>query len=270
MSHFFLILQIKLLAKFFPKSAYRCLKTKLLAPKTSDTKWPKGVKRIVFTTRYGKVRTYQHGKGKCIWLIHGWSDAYQFWPLMQKLAKQGYCCIAMEMLPDNKAHNRLFSLANWTNVFDVAARSVPEPNHVLAHGLGASIIGNSQWLTEYDEDLTLVSPALDLSTSLDMFFNRYGLPNSMLKKLKSETYINDNVSIKGLNATPGIEKFDGRLTVFYSRQDETSTVKAIKRLSDKSNRKIVQFKGAKTMRIMNSRSLVSVIKQQAKKLDMSI
>eukprot|EP00488_Nonionellina_sp_1-RS-2012_P002970 TRINITY_DN6020_c0_g1_i1.p1 TRINITY_DN6020_c0_g1~~TRINITY_DN6020_c0_g1_i1.p1 ORF type:complete len:119 (+),score=7.61 TRINITY_DN6020_c0_g1_i1:103-459(+) len=92
-----------------------------------------------------------------------------FGPLMQKLAKQGYCCIAMEMLPDNKAHNRLFSLANWTNVFDVAARSVPEPNHVLAHGLGASIIGNSQWLTEYDEDLTLVSPALDLSTSLDMF-----------------------------------------------------------------------------------------------------
>ncbi|WP_284208798.1 hypothetical protein [Thalassotalea eurytherma] len=47
-------------------------------------------------------------------------------------------------------------------------------------------------------------------------------------------------------------------------------MKAIKRLSDKSNRKIVQFKGAKTMRIMNSRSLVSVIKQQAKKLDMSI
>lgn len=270
MNNFFTIFFIKLLCKIAPKRAYTLMKQKLLTPVPTHAKWPKEVRRIVFKTKYGMVRTYQYGEGKCIWLVHGWADAHQFWPLMQKLSKQGYCCIAMEFLPRGHMENKFVSLPKWTNVFDVAARSVPEPTHVLAHGLGASIIGNSKWLEKYDGELSLVSPMLDFYKGLEKFLRKQEIPLSLLKKLKDEVYFTDKVKLEALSATSSINQFNGRLSIFYSKSDDTSTVADIRKISERSNRKIVQFKGANSEKIINSRSLQTTIKQESKKLDIAV
>ena len=254
-----LIWWIKILGKFIPDYAYTLIKRHLLAPTPTAAKWPKSAKRVVYHTKYGSVRTYTLGRGPTIWLVHGWADAYQYMPLVNKLVDNGYCCVAMEFLPSDKTQKRFVSLPCWTNVFDIATRHLEAPSHVLTYGVATTILGNSKWFSRYQGDLTLVSPTLDFYAGLERFFRRHTLPLKLLTCLVREAQDKENVHIKSLNVTSAIEQFDGRMSVFYSKSDDTSTVKFIRSLSDKENRKIVEFKGASTCKILRSRSLLASV-----------
>ncbi|GLX85991.1 esterase [Thalassotalea loyana] len=269
MSQLLLKTWVNILNKTCSNCAYKWVKSHMLRPVETHHKWPKSIKRTVYKTKFGKLRTYQAGHGKCIWLVHGWSNAHEYWPLIEKLLKQGYQCIAIEMLP-SKSKEKVLSLPNWINAFDIATRSLPEPTHVVAHGLAASILGNSLWLSRYQENLTLLSPVLNFDMSVGRYCKRKGLPDNMLNRLKRDMYKQDKIKLSRLNATQAINDYDGELTIFYSKKDDISTVGAIDDLSQRSNQRIVQFKGADSSRIINSRSLMSVIRQQPKALDITL
>jgi hypothetical protein len=267
MKHHLAIFGIKFLNLFFPKFAYLLFKKNLLSRENNSGPWPKKIEKKVIQTEFGKVKTYQYGKGKCIWLVHGSSDAYQLLPLMKNLDKYGYCCIAIEFHPHEKDD---MSLAKWIKAFDLASEKITAPSHVVTHGLGATILGNSRWFSNYADDLTIISPVFNYKNSLDAYVRKNNLPKMLLSKLINEMYKADKVKLNTLDATSSINKFQGRLSIFYSKLDGISSVEAIQDLSDKSNRKIVQFKGATTNRIINSRSLVCNIQVGGMKLDIAV
>lgn len=267
MKHHLAIFGIKFLNIFFPKFAYLLFKKNLLTPENNSGQWPKKIEKKVIETEFGKVKTYQYGKGKCIWLVHGSSDAYQLLPLMKNLDKYGYCCIAIEYHPNDQDN---MSLTKWIKAFDLATQKITAPSHVVTHGLGASVLGNSRWFSGYFDDLTIISPVLNYKNSLDTYVHKNKLPKMLLTKLITELYKEDKIKLKELDATSSINKFQGRLSIFYSKLDGMSSVAAINDLSDKNNRKIVHFKGATTHRIINSRSLVCNIQVSGMKLDIAV
>jgi hypothetical protein len=267
MKHHLVVFCIKFINIFHPKFAYLLFKKKLLTSKNISGQWPKKIEQKVIETEFGKVNTYKYGKGKCIWRVHGSSNAYQLMPLMKNLDKYGYSCIAIEYHPND---NENISLTKWIKAFDFATQRIIPPSHVVTHGLGASVLGNSRWFSNYSDDLTVISPVLNYKNSLDAYVNKNNLPKMLLSKLITEIYKVDNVKMKELDATSSINRFQGRLSIYYSKLDGISSVEAINDLSDKNNRKIVHFKGATTHRIINSRSLVCNIQVGGMKLDIAV
>ena len=265
-----MLILISLLSYIFPKYAYQLLKRFQFTPNTQESDWPEGIRRLTYKTKYGDMRTYRLGEGKCIWLLHGWADSYQFMPLIQKLVEQGYCCIAIEFLPVDETKQSLVSLPQWSNVFEVAVKHLEEPQHVITHGLATSVIGNSKWFSRFQGNLSLVSPVLDFSASLKSFIKAHGMAVSLLGYMQQEVLETDQVELKSLSTTKNFEAFTGNLSVFYSRSDETSTIRAIKSLTTKENRRISEFKGASTSKIIESRSLLFTVKQDVVKLDVAI
>jgi hypothetical protein len=266
----FMIFGIKLLNIFFPKLAYTLLKKVLLVPEIKTSQWPDKIKKVIIKTDYGKVKTYRYGQGKCIWLVHGWSDAYQLWPLMRKLANEGYNCIAIELPPHNNDSNKFISLPKWIKAFEVAAANITEPTHVIAHGLSTSVLANTRWFSSYSNDLTLISPVLDYRKSLDLFVQKNNIPKQLLGQFVKEVYTTENVRLNDLKATASINKFNGKVSIFYSQIDGISSVEAIKNISNGSNRKIVHFKGATTNKIINSKSLLCSIDVHGKSLKIAV
>lgn len=262
-----LVFLLSILSYVLPKYAYQLVKRMLFLPDGQEAVWPIGTKRLIYKTKYGTMRTYRMGQGKCIWLIHGWAETKQYLPLIQKLVDQGYCCIAMEFLPDVDDSAVFDALPQWTKVFQVSVKYLDKPQHVLAHGFAASIIGNSKWLKHYQGDLTLVSPVLDVQASLTSFLRAQGMSNTMLTCLKKDI---ENADLTSLSVANEVDNFQGNLSIFYSRSDETSTIRAIKSLSSKNNRKISEFKGASTSKIIDSKSLLFTVKQDAAKFDIAI
>ncbi|MFD2165098.1 hypothetical protein ACFSJY_02380 [Thalassotalea euphylliae] len=260
---------IQTVYKLFPQYAYKLLKRKLLTPNSRAATWGKSVKQTTYKTKYGKVRTYSVGEGKVIWLVHGWTHAIQFTPLMKKLVKQGYCCVAIEFLP-NSVGDKVLSAQQWSNTFDVVSRRLPRPYHVVAHGLSASVVGNSKWLKNSPTDLTLISPVLDWYQSLARVVSENKLPKALFNELEREIHFVDKVRLSEQNATQHINAITTRLSVFYSKKDGTSTVGAVENLTEKSQRKFAEFKGASTDRMINSRSLLATISQSPKKLDIAV
>ncbi|REL25606.1 hypothetical protein DXX93_02930 [Thalassotalea euphylliae] len=271
---------IKLLSNWFPEYAYTLVKRKLLIPNSSSARWAKESKRKLYRTKYGGIRTYTTGgsldarknegtdgqAGNYIWLVHGGGNAHQFMPLIKRLVQQGYTCIAIEFLSAPSAQRRgeqFVSLPNWSNALDIATRYLPAPSHVITQGVGTSIVGNSMWLSQYQGKLTLVSPVLDFYQRLKQFIGENRLPNMLLARMEKEVFNNDRVRLKALSVTRAIDNFAGQLTVFYSQADGTSTVDEIHALSVCDNRKIVEFKGACTDRMIKSRSLFLNISEQA-------
>ena len=279
------IFGIKLLSKWFPEYAYRLVKRKLLTPSSSSVRWTKDSKRKLYRTKYGCIRTYTTGENNTsggrqggkesnyIWLVHGWGNAHQFMPLIKRLVKQGYTCVAIEFLsePNERSHTghrhsqsrneQFVSLPNWSNALDIATRYLPEPSHVITQGVGTSIVGNSMWLSQYQGKLTLVSPVLDFYQRLQQFIRENRLPKMLLARMEKEVFVNDKVRLKALSVTRAIDNFAGQLAVFYSQADGTSTVDEIHALTVRDNRKVVEFKGACTNRMINSRSLLSNISE---------
>lgn len=261
---------LKLINIFFPKLAYSMLKKRLLMPESESNEWTDDIKKIVIETKFGNVNTYQYGQGKCVWLLHGWSNAYQFWPLMKKLANQGYSCIAIEIPPHNKLNNSNISLPKWVNAFDSAVKNIHEPVHVITQGLGASVIANSSWFTGYQYDLTLISPVLNYLTSLKRYVKTNTIPSSLLSRLVNEIYSTDKIHLKDLDATATINEFSGRLSIFYSKLDDFTSLNAISVIAKNDDRKVVHFKGAKIQKIINSKSIVYAIHGEERPLDFAV
>lgn len=241
-----------------------------------------------YKTKYGKARVYSTGEGDCVWIVSGRDNAYQTKSLVAKLINYGYSCHVIEFVHDctvnNASENRsssskhgrtstqdkFVSIAQWTNVFDVLVKHLDKPVHVVAVGLGSSVVGNSRWITSYTDDLTLVSPILDLYKGLEHFFRQYTLPIYLLKRLAHEVYFSDKVHLRSLEVTKVYEQFKGNLSVYYSQTDNTSTVKAIRSLSESDKRNIVEFKGAKIEKIINSRSLFHTIQRKNQPLEVAV
>ncbi|WP_258872127.1 hypothetical protein [Thalassotalea euphylliae] len=281
------ILGIKLLSKWFPEYAYRLVKHKLLTPSSSSGRWAKESKRKLYRTKYGCIRTYttsennsrgerhDETESRYIWLVHGWGNAHQFTPLIKRLVKHGYTCVAIEFLPERGGHSKtghnyhqnqsrseqFVSLPNWSNALDIASRYLPAPSHVITQGVGTSIVGNSMWFSRYQGKLTLVSPVLDFYQRLQQFIRENRLPSMLLARMEKEVFINDRVRLKALSVTRAIDNFAGQLAVFYSQVDGTSTVDEIHALAPRDNRKFVEFKGSCTNRMINSRSLFSNVSE---------
>lgn len=261
---------IKIVNIISPQLAYDLLKKQLLFPKNQPEQWPDDVIKVVFKTPFGNVNTYKYGSGKCIWLLHGWSNAFQYWPLMKKLASQGYSCIAIEMPPVNQVHRISMSLPNWIKAFDLATKNIHEPAHVIAQGIGASVLANSCWLSNYQYDLTLISPVLHYLNSLKSFVRKNNIPEALLNRLVNEVLAQDKVHLKDLDATVSINNFPGRVSIFYSKLDDFTSIQAIKIIASSENRKVVHFKGATTHKIINSRSLVCAINAKDNSLGMAV
>lgn len=261
---------LKLIYIFSPKLAYLVLKRQLLVPDSESNEWTDDIKKVVLKTKFGNVNTYQYGRGKCVWMLHGWSNAYQFWPLMKKLANQGYSCIAIEIPPHEKSKNIYMSLPKWINAFDTAAKNIHEPVHVITQGLGASVVANSRWFSSYQYDLTLISPVLNYLASLKSYLRKSNIPVSLLTHLVKEAYIADSIHLKDLDATTKVNEFSGRLSIFYSKLDSFTSLNAISVIAKNDNRKVVHFKGATTQKIINSKSIVCAIDAEGECLDFAV
>jgi hypothetical protein len=189
---------------------------------------------------------------------------------MKKLASQGYSCIAIEMPPVNQLHRISMSLPNWIKAFDLATKNIHEPVHVIAQGIGASVLANSRWLTNYQSDLTLISPVLHYLNSLKSFVRKNNIPEALLNRFVNEVLAQDKVHLKDLDATVSINNFPGRVSIFYSKLDDFTSIQAIRTIASSENRQVVHFKGATTHKIINSRSLVCAINAKDNSLGMAV
>jgi len=92
-----------------PSLALKIAKTTLFKPKRKPSYWPKPVTQCDTKTRYGAVKTYKYGQGKCIWLIHGCSGcAFDSWPLMQNLSEAFTHSSVTTLVRTNKlGHNKI-------------------------------------------------------------------------------------------------------------------------------------------------------------------
>jgi len=232
--------------------------------------WANRVVKEQLKTPYGEVNTYLYGEGKCIWLVHGWSEsAYQFWPLMQKLAEQGYQCIAIELPGHGRCDKKIMTLPKMTKAFDSISRQLFEPSNVITHGLGASVVANSKWFSNYKNNVTLVSPIFDIYHEFKSFVQKNNLPIKLLNNLKRETLKREKTSLKELDSTALIQKFSGKLSILYNQNDNSISIESINNIAGENKFRVKDVKRLNKDKMLSSRLLIGFINNMEKCYDLA-
>jgi len=252
----------KTLRKVAPALALKYAKNVLFTPKRAPSKWPNHVKQFNSPTRYGDVCTYKYGSGKskCIWLIHGWSgSAFDFWPLMQKLAEKGYSTITFDFPSHGQNIGKSTSLPQMIKVFEDVSASLLEPHLVITHGMGASVVANSCWLKSYQSDLLLISPILDTYKLLQNLVSKADFDQQLFDRAIAELNKREKIDISRLNAIPALSQFAGVLKVMHDKHDALAPLMMSKQLSKDSNATLITTNKLGHNKILRSRSLLNTV-----------
>ncbi|NQZ21859.1 MAG: alpha/beta hydrolase [Colwellia sp.] len=232
----------------------------LLTPKRTKNVWPSHVKQFKTRTRYGSVRTYKYGQGKCIWLVHGWSScAFDFWPLMQQLAESGYSTITFDFPAHGLSKGKQSSLPQMIRVFEDVSSALFEPNMVIAHSMGASIVANSGWFKQYRADLLLISPVLDSYALMQKLVSHSGFDQVLFDQVIHDIFKKDKLLIPNLNSVPKLKEFTGKLKIIHDKHDSYAPLSMSEQLSEQSEAKLITTNRLGHKKILRSKNIVKVV-----------
>ncbi|MGB1237513.1 MAG: alpha/beta fold hydrolase [Pseudomonadales bacterium] len=130
-----------LLNRIAPALALRQVEKLLLTPATrrGDVTCPAQMKRQRIAGREGELQLYSLGEGRTVLLTHGWSGgASQFFPLMQKIAAEGYKAVAFDHYGHGQSAGRQANLPLFIKgLEDVVAHCGQAQLHcVVSHSMG--------------------------------------------------------------------------------------------------------------------------------------
>jgi len=250
----------KTLRILVPNLALKVAKNALFKPKKQPSNWPKHVKKFDVKTRYGQLNAYRYGEGKCIWLVHGWSgSAFDFWPLMQKLAEQGYSTISFDFPAHGNSQGKFSNLQQMIKVFDDVSANLFAPNMVIAHGIGASVIANSKWFKNYNKDLFLISPILDIYQFLQNRAYHSGFDDELLNQTISDISKRERMPIAELCTISKLNAFEGQLKIIHDTQDDLAPFTMIEKFTLSSKTTLVTTNKLGHKKILHSRKVLNVI-----------
>lgn len=253
----------KLLKVLAPELSKTIARKALLTPKKSPrSKWPSHVKKFSIRTRHGRVKAYKYGKGKCIWFVHGWSSsAYDFWPLMQQLVERGYCCISFDFPGhgNNQEKNKYSSLPQMVKVFEDISSTLLDPNMVITHSMGASVVANSNWFKQYKSDLLLISPVMDSYALLQKLVNESGFDQELFDCIIHDIYKRDKLYLPDLNAIPRLKSFEGTIKIIHDKHDALSPVAESELFSEQSEVKLITTNKLGHKKILRSKSVLNAV-----------
>jgi hypothetical protein len=253
-------LTTKTMRKISPEFSKKLAHKILLTPKRVENKWPSHVKQFEIKTRYGKVKTYKYGDGKCIWLVHGWSSsAFDFWPLMQQLVERGYSCISFDSPAHGLSQGKQSSLPQMIRVFEDLSSSLFAPNMVITHAMGASIVANSKWFKQYESDLLLISPVLDSYELLQKLVINSGFDQTLFDEVIQDIHKQDNLYLPDLNATNKLKEFNGQLKIIHDKNDLFAPLSKSKLLCEQSKAILITTNKLGHSKILRSKNILKVI-----------
>lgn len=255
---------IKLLTKSlrvaFPKLAMKISRKVLLKPYRRENTWPEQIKKTRVKTRHGNAQIYQYGTGKSIWLVHGWSGAgFQFWPLMQKLADQGFSTITFDLPAHGYSEGATSSLPKMIQAFDDISLALDQPGLVISHSMGASVIANSQWIKAYDNDLLLIAPLLETFDLLQTTVNNTGFDQVLFDWIIAEVLEMDNMHVPELDAYDHFVNFTGNLKIIHDITDKFAPLEQSKHLANRSGAELYITENLGHSRILRSSKLLKLI-----------
>jgi len=256
----FISLSTKTMKLVAPQISKKIARKILLTPKRMQHKWPSHVKQFETRTRFGKVRTYKYGQGKCIWLVHGWSScAFEFWPLMQQLAERGYSCITFDFPAHGLSQGKQTSLPQMIKVFEDVSSSLFEPNMLITHSMGASIVANSHWFEQYKSDLLLISPVLNCYQTLQNLVSNSGFDQELFDQVIHYIYKKDKLFLPDLDAIPKLKEFSGKLKIIHDKHDVLAPLSMSELLSQQSKAKLITTKKLGHNKILRSKNVLNVV-----------
>jgi len=243
-----------------PNLAFKIAKIALFKPKRKPSYWPRLVTQFDTKTRYGAVKTYKYGEGKCIWLIHGWSGcAFDYWPLMQKLSEKGYSTISFDFPAHGKSSGNQSSLPQMIKAFDDVSQNLFSPHIVVAHGLGASAMANSQWFESYDKDLLLISPILDAFFFLQNLIFHSKFDDELFKQTIDNISRQEKMDFTALGTIPQLRACTGQLKIIHDTQDNIVPFSLSEAFTHLSVTTLVRTNKLGHNKILHSKRLLHVI-----------
>jgi predicted alpha/beta hydrolase family esterase len=250
----------KSLRVIMPKMAMKISRKVLTKPVQRKNTWPNKVIQSECTTKHGKVKIYQYGEGKPIWLVHGWSGAgFQFWPLMQKLADKGFSTFTFDLPAHGYSEGEFSSLPKMIQAFDDISEAIQAPSMVIAHSMGASVIANSAWMKSYKSDIMLISPLLKTFDLLQETVNKTGFDQVLFERIIQEVYEQDKMHVPKLNACQHFSKFSGNIKMIHDEDDKFAPIKDSKNLARDSDVELLITSNLGHSKILRSNKIFSLI-----------
>jgi hypothetical protein len=252
----------KILSLIFPSFAVFFAKKILFTPKKKSVKWPIYVKQFSHNTKQGEINYYKYGEGKCIWLIHGWSgSAYDFWPLMQKLAGKGFSTVAFDLPAHGNSSSKAgyCSLPQMIKSFDDFSTTIFQPSLVVTHGMGASVVANSQWIKSYQQDLLLVSPVLNTYEFLQGLVQKSGFNQELFEKTIQEIFKREKVLLSWLSALPALKNLQGELKIIHDVHDEQAPLEISEQLTNSVEATLIKTNQLGHNKILRSRRVLNAV-----------
>jgi len=262
--HKFRITMMRAFSKFLlllaPSVALKLTQKFICKPIRKPSNWPKQVKQFNTMTRHGKVRTYKYGSGKTIWLVHGWSgSAFQFWPLMQRLADKGFEVISFDLPGHGQSQGHYSSLPKMIRAFDDISASLLQPQQVITHALGASVVANSQWFKSYHQELFVIAPVLKYFELLQTKINKIGLDQQLFDNLIHHIYRREKMLLTELNSMPHIQAFTGRLNIIHDKYDTLSPATICEKLAKVTNAEVLTMNKIGHNKMLRSKTVLEFI-----------
>jgi len=156
-----------------------------------------------------------------------------------------------------------------TKAFDSISRQLFEPSNVITHGLGASVVANSKWFSNYKNNVTLVSPIFDIYHEFKSFVQKNNLPIKLLNNLKRETLKREKTSLKELDSTALIQKFSGKLSILYNQNDNSISIESINNIAGENKFRVKDVKRLNKDKMLSSRLLIGFINNMEKCYDLA-
>jgi len=253
-------LATKSLRMTMPKLAMKLSRKVLMKPAQRKNSWPKEVIQTECITRHGKAKIYQYGEGKPIWLVHGWSGSgFQFWPLMQKLADKGFSTITFDLPAHGYSEGELSSLPKMIQAFDDISHTIEAPGMVVAHSMGASVIANSQWIKNYNNDIMLIAPLLKTYSLLQETVNRTGFDQVLFNRIIQEVYEQDKMHVNKLNAGQHFVNFTGNIKMIHDVDDKFAPIEESRILARDSGAELYVTTNLGHGKILRSTRVASLV-----------
>lgn len=201
-----------------PTFALKLARYSLLTPQKKTGTWPKYVTKMKVRTSRGKVAVYKYGQGKCVWLVHDWSSsAHSSLPLIKELASQGFSVVTFDLPAHGNSDGDSATMARLITSFEQVSKELFQPDSIIATGLGASVVVNSNWFTKFTGKALLVNPELDPYKKLQQVAAEKGVSQAILTQLLRGIVKREGFDVRTLNTKECITAFNGTVQLVNNK-----------------------------------------------------
>jgi predicted alpha/beta hydrolase family esterase len=88
-----------------------------------------------------KIQCYSWGNGPLVMVMHGWAGrATQFRKFIEVLTREGFCVVGFDGPAHGNSEGRTTNIAEFDSVLRLLYEKVGEPEAIIAHSFGGSVI----------------------------------------------------------------------------------------------------------------------------------